>query len=178
MNGNGHKEFDSNAYVTKRSDYHDLKLNMISQLLTHNANIYKIGRSGLMPLASAIYDMWDELVYTLIRHGCDIDVICDTKKGYTATQCFDAVVLHDSENKIPPYHRFKPLLDGIKRILESVINRRRLDMVDALAIGFGGKHVEDYTKGRLLPDQRELMQMVLHYIPESNNKISLSSPKG
>ena len=163
------EKFDQNAYVTQRSDYHDLRLNMISQLLAHNANIYQIGLRGLMPLAVAIYDMWDELVDTLIRHGCDIDVICDTKKGHTATQCFEAVVFHQSENKIPPYHRFRPLLNAIRRILENVKARRRLAMIDALAVGFGGNHVQDHTKERLLPDQRELMRMVLDYLPDFDN---------
>ena len=51
-----------------------------------------------------------------------------------------------------------------KIILEAQPLRRRLSMTDALAIGFDGKHQRDPTKSRLLPEEPELMQMVLDYL--------------
>ena len=155
------RKFDRNAYYTQRSDHHDLRLDMISQLLAHNANMYTKGQYGRMPLADAIYDCWFELVETLILHGFDVHVLCDTNLSRTAMGCLEARRFEDNDNKKPPYHRFRPLIDRIGQYIESVIARQRLD---AVAIGFAGNHVIDPMRSRLFPEDPELMKMVVEYL--------------
>jgi len=115
-----------------------------------------------------------ELRHFLVAQGCDINALCyrgesvlhDYARDGTPESTLDLcrmgarLDIENSYGETP----LRVATGENKRILEQE-PLRRLAITNALAVGFGGNHQRDPLKARLLPEERELMQMVLDYLP-------------